>query len=216
MDANPYTDNEMNKFQHSQHQWVPPSLAKCFAIGLLLIVVAAACKPSPALDTITISTATPSLSGSSGPTSTPEPQVPYPISGIPHCQGLQDLGYVLKFEWPDIENALEKLADYNWGYYSCGVSQSDLKTLIQTKMPQPPYLWQEIAWVEHGESTGSLFYHYVYRSYIYMWMLTPPDRKNSYLVIAKGDPGVAQTWDCRLLFPSLNPIACLDCRRNVQ
>lgn len=124
---------------------------------------------------------------------------------------------MLKFDWPDIENALEKLAEYNWGYYSCSVSQLDLKALYRAKMPQPPYLWQEIAWVEHGESTGSLFYHSVYRSWIYIWMLAQPDKKNSYLVIAKGDPGMPQTWDCRLFLPNLQSLlSCSNCRRSIQ
>ncbi len=171
------------------------------ALGGIVIAVAAACKSKPEIDSFTISTATPSSQSSFGPALTPEPQVPYVISGIPHCQGIKDLGYVLKYDWPDIENALEKLADYNWGYYSCSQTQVELKTFIYDKMTKPPYLWQEVAWVEHGNSTGSLYFHSVFRAWIYIWMLRQPGNQNSYLVIAKGDLGMPQTWDCRLVLP---------------
>jgi hypothetical protein len=195
--------------------WGTRTRAESLSLVIVFLSAAiAACKPSLSADSITISTATPPLQAASGqPTLTPEPQVPYPISGIPRCPGLRDLGYVLRFEWPDIETAREKLAQYTWGYYSCETSQLELESLIHTKMIQPPYLWQEVAWVEHGDSTGSLYYHSVYQAWIYVWMLTQPDRKNSYLVVAKGDPGMPQTWDCRLRVPGFPTLlACLDCR----
>lgn len=184
-------------------------LGKSLALELVVLLgLVAACKPKPEIDSFTISTATPSLYAAAGPTSTPEPQVPYVISGIPHCQGLHDLGFVLQYDWPDIENALEKLADYNWGYYSCSQTQVELKSFISEKMPKPPYLWQEVSWVEYKDSTGSLYFHSVFRAWIYIWMLRQPDNQNSYLVIAKGDPGMPQTWDCRLILPeSLSRIA---------
>jgi hypothetical protein len=184
-----------------------------FVFGVAAMV---ACKPSTSADSFTISTATPSLHPTDGlPTSTPEPPVPYPISGIPHCPGLQDLGYVLEFDWPDIETALEKLEDYNWGYYSCLLSQPELKAFYREKMPKPPYLWQEVAWVEHGDSTGALFYHSVFRSWIYIWMLPQAGSQNSHLVIAKGDPGMPQTWDCWLWHPNNLAFACPPCQRSI-
>jgi hypothetical protein len=184
---------------------------------VILLAFVAACEPKPQIDSFTISTATPSSYAASRPTSTPEPQVPYVISGIPHCQGLRDLGYVLKYEWPDIENALVKLAEYNWGYYSCSVTQPELKAFIRDKMPKPPYLWQEVSWVEHGDATGSLYFHSVFRAWIYIWMLQQSDKQNSHLVIAKGDPGMPQTWDCRLLLPgTLAHLTCPIYQRKVN
>ncbi len=193
-------------------------LVKTLVLGLvILLAFVTACKPKPEIDSFTITTATPSSYAAGGPTSTPEPQVPYVISGIPHCQGLRDLGYVLKYDWPDIENALQKLADYNWGYYSCSLTQPELKSFIRDKMPKPPYLWQEVSWVEHGDATGSLYFHSVFRAWIYIWVLRQPDNQNSYLVIAKGDPGMPQTWDCRLLHSgTLARLACPICQRTVN
>lgn len=179
-------------------------LGTTLAFGLVtLLALVTACKAKPEIDSFTISTVTPGSYIAGGPTSTPEPQVPYAISGIPHCQGLSDLGFTLTFDWPDIENALEKLAEYNWGYYACSQTQVELKSFMRDKMPKPPYLWQEVAWVEYGDNTGSLFFHSVFRSWIYIWMLRQPGNQNSHLVIAKGDPGMPQTWDCRLILPQI-------------
>jgi hypothetical protein len=210
MDANHHEDFEMN----CPPWWLAHRIT---LLAIAPLVLSTACAHKPEIDSFTIMTATPSQVTNLGPTSTPEPQVPYVISGIPHCPGLQDLGVTLAFEWPNIETALEKLKDYNWGYYTCSLSQPELKSFMHEKMVLPPYLWQEVTWVDNGPSTGALYFHSVFRAWIYLWMVPQPSNKDSYLVIAKGDPGAPQTWDCRLLVPeTLARVSCPVARRSAN
>lgn len=172
----------------------------------LVLGLTAACQGNPSSPNTPyqIITATPGgLPG--GPTLTPEPTVPYVIAGMPPCPGLRNLGAPLKFDWPDIENALEKLKDYNWGYYRCAMTAPELITFLHAGMVKPPYLWQFINMAEHNNGRVSLFYQPFQVIWIYIWMLPGPDDRSSYLVIAKGEPGFPSTWDCRL--PVYGPLA---------
>jgi hypothetical protein len=133
---------------------------------------------------------------------TPDPlqtPVPYVISGIPHCPGLAELPSPLQFDWPNIDEALKKLETYNWGYYSCAMPQAELQSLIRQTMPKPPYLWEEVNGTHYQGGSVFLFYHEIGATWIYIWLLPQADKQMSYLVIARGDPGELQTWECRLL-----------------
>ncbi len=166
-----------------------------------LVAVACQAKPSPESAGFAISTATPGAFVSSS-AFTPEPTVEYLISDMPRCPGMEKLD-AFKFDWPDIENAEEKLADYNWGYYRCATPQPALSQLYRSDMPQPPYLWREVNHAEHNNGIVVLFYHPVKITWIYLWMLPGPDAQSSYLVISRSDPGEPQAWECRWLSPEI-------------
>lgn len=169
--------------------------------GLIYLGLAAvACQGKSSSDStrFSILTATPGAFVSSN--FTPEPTVEYIISDLPRCQGMDKLDF-LKFDWPDIENALEKLADYNWGYYRCDLTQAELSAFYRTNMLKPPYLWREVNHAEHNNGIVVLFYHPVKVTWNYLWMLPGPDAKSSYLVISRSDPGEPQAWECRLESP---------------
>jgi hypothetical protein len=190
------------------------------AIAILLLAVSGCMgRATPTADPFDFPKATPLAGGevaTRGPMPTPEP---YVTSGIPRCRGLTELPSPLKFDWPDIDEALEKLEDYNWGYYSCTMPQTELQAFVRQSMPKPPYLWEEINKAEHQGGSVYLFYHRVYVIWIYIWMLPQTDAQMSYLVIAKGNPGMAQTWECRLSGPTLPDRAAvqpLDLGRNRQ
>jgi hypothetical protein len=169
----------------------------------ILLVLAAGCVrgASPTADPLHIPKATP-LPGGEAPTYGPIPTtVPYPIASLPYCRGLTALPSPLKFNWPDIEEALEKLEDYTWGYYSCAMPQAELQAFLRQNMPKPPYLWQEVNGSEYQGGSVFLFFHRDFVTWIYIWMLPRDDPQMSYLVIAKGDPGVGNSWECRLNRP---------------
>jgi hypothetical protein len=132
---------------------------------------------------------------------TPVPTVEYTISTMPLCPGIEKLSSPLQFTWPNMDAALEKLADYSWGYYRCPMSQPELLAFAQSTMPRPPYLWREVNHAEHEGGIVVLYYQATSWTWMYVWMLPGPDAQSAYLVIARGDPGMAQTWECRLPNP---------------
>ena len=186
-------------------------------IGFLLLLVLGQCvactsQSNGQTSPFTIPKATPGSQPTTvAPSVTGEP-VDYVISDMPHCQGLTDLKAPVKFDWPDIENALEKLADYNWGYYTCAIPQPQLLSLLRDGMPKPPYLWREVNHADHAGGTVVLFYRSFKIIWIYIWVLPGPDTQTSYMFIAKGYPGVPQTWECRLLLPGTQNPASLTSR----
>jgi hypothetical protein len=105
------------------------------------------------------------------------------------------------FDWPDMENAQEKLADYHWGYYRCALTQPELTALYREDMVKQPYLWREVNHAEQNSGIVVLFYHPVKITWNYLWMLPGPDAQSSYLVISRSDPGESQAWECRLSSP---------------
>ena len=174
---------------------------------LLYLGLAVACtsQPSSQPGTFFIPTETPgSQLAAPTPNATASKPEDYVISGMPHCQGLTDLKAPVKFDWPDIDNILDKLSEYNWGYYTCAIPQPELLTFLRTGMPKPPYLWREVNHADYAGATVVLFYNDVDGVWIYIWTLPRSDKETSYMFIAKGDPGVPQTWEC-LLEPE-NPI----------
>lgn len=118
------------------------------------------------------------------------------VLGMPHCPGLTKLRAPLKFDWPDIEAALEKLVDYNWGYYTCAMSQPELVTFLKQSMSKSPYVWRTVNQVEHDGGQVTLFYDPFSVTFMYVWTLPKPDTQTSYLIIARGNPGTPQTWEC--------------------
>jgi len=177
----------------------------------LLMVMGTGCQRgrSPEDDPFFLPTPTRSSeSAAPTPVGTPEPRGPYVLEGLPLCQGIKELPSPLKFTWPNIETALEKLADYEWGYYSCALPQAALVTFYRNTMPKPPYLWEQVNDVTHTEGTLGLYYHPVRRTWLYIWMLPQTDKGSSYLVIAHGPPGESQSWECWVPVP---PVA----RRNM-
>ncbi len=185
--------------------------AQAFTAGKILVLaallhlglVAAACQAQPLSPStgLTVSPATPGALVFSG-NLTPEPTVEYLLSDMPRCPGMEKRD-VLQFDWPDIENAQEKLADYNWGYYRCAVTQTELSVLYRENMVKPPYLWREVNHAEHNNGIVVLFYHCVKVTWIYLWMLPGPESQSSYLVISRSDPGEQQAWECRLPLPEI-------------
>ena len=171
-------------------------------ILMIMLVGLAACQstPQPPLAE-TFPTATPALAPSAVATVVAEPTVEYVISTMPLCPGLASI-QPYKFAWPNVEAATEKLADYNWGYYRCSLAQADLAKLIRQEMPKPPYLWDEVNWVEQPEGTLGVFFQRVRQVWIYIWMLRTPDGATSNMVIARGNPGMPQSWECRLWPPA--------------
>lgn len=129
------------------------------------------------------------------------------VSGMPHCPGLTNLRAPLKFDWPNIEEALEKLAEYHWGYYTCALSRSELAVFLRQNMTKSPYVWRTVNQVEHTEGQVTLYYDPFSITFMYVWTLPKPDTQTSYLIIARGDPGTPQTWECSQLLPSSrNPV----------
>lgn len=147
-----------------------------------------------------ISTATPAL-GAPTFARTSESSVEYVIDRMPLCSGIEKLDAPLVFDWPDIEEALEKLKEYNWGYYRCALSQPALLAFHRQNMSKPPHLWREVNHAEHNGGIVVLYYQPFMVIWMYMWMLPNPDKQTSYLVIARGDPGTPQTWECRRTIP---------------
>ena len=118
------------------------------------------------------------------------------VLGMPHCPGLTKLPTPLKFDWRDIETAIEKLADYNWGYYTCALSQPELAAFLKQNMSKSPYVWRTVNQVEHDGGQVTLFYDPFSVTFMYVWTLPKPDTQTSYLIIARGNPGMPQTWEC--------------------
>ena len=178
-------------------------------IGAFLLALGVACQSQTSPEPF--STATPSLQSGNVSTTTvatPAPQ-DYIISGMPLCQGMTDLRAPLKFDWPDIETALEKLANYNWGYYTCAMSQSELATFLHDEIVKPPYLWREVNHAEHSSGQVVLYYQRFTVTFMYIWTLPKPGTQTSYMIIARGDPGTPQTWECRRWVSPLGYVAVL-------
>jgi hypothetical protein len=171
---------------------------------LLFLGLAAGCtsQPNSQPRTFSIPTETPGsqLASTTANATAPRPEN-YVIKDIPLCQGLTNLKAPVKFDWPDIDNILDKLAEYNWGYYSCAIPQPELLAFLRTGMPKPPYLWREVNHADYAGATVVLFYNDVNGIWIYIWTIPRPDKQTSYMFIAKGDPGVPQTWECMLSSP---------------
>lgn len=165
--------------------------------GLLVLAIGVAgCQSRPKSDPFEIPTATPAAEGTPGPTRTPVPRLPYPIDGIPLCSGLKEYPGVLSFQWPNVEEALEQLEEYTWGYYECDLPAKDLEAFYHREAPKPPWLWEEVNGADHVGGHVRLYYQRFQLIWIYIWMLPRDGGQHSYLVIAKGDPGEAQTWEC--------------------
>jgi hypothetical protein len=170
-------------------------------IGLLFVgLIAAACQGQPLSQSPSpnVSPAIPGALVSSG--DLPEPTVEYLLSDMPRCPGMEKRE-AFPLDWPDMENAQEKLADYHWGYYRCDTPQPALSQLYRSNMDMPPYLWREVNHAEHNNGIVVLFYHPVKVTWIYLWMLPGPEVQSSYLVISRSDPGEPQAWECRLSLP---------------
>ncbi len=140
--------------------------------------------------------------GSSVSTATPGTIAEDVISDMPRCRGMEKLEF-LKFDWPDVENALERLADYNWGYYTCAMAQPELSEFYRVNMMKPPFLWRQVNHAEHDNGIVVLFYHPVKVTWGFLWMLPGPDAQSSYLIISRSDPGEPQAWECRLSSPEI-------------
>jgi hypothetical protein len=160
-------------------------------VVLLVLITGCMGRATPTADSLNVPTATPATSG---PTPTLEP---YPIASIPRCPGFQELASPLKFDWPNVDEALKKLADYSWGYYGCAMPQTELQAFIRQRMSKAPYLWEEVNGTQYQGGSVFVFYHSVYATWVYIWM--------SYLVIAKGNPGVGNTWECDSWFTGAAP-----------
>jgi hypothetical protein len=171
------------------------------AVIVVLLGLTAGCTGGSRLadDSPSLPTAAPTASG---PTPTPEP---YPISSIPRCPGFQELASPLKFDWPNIDEAMKKLADYTWGYYGCAVPQTELQNFFRQNMRKTPYLWEEVNGTQYQGGSVYVYYHSVYATWVYIWMLPQTDKQMSYLVIAKGNPGVGNTWECDSWFTGAAP-----------
>ena len=165
-------------------------------IALAMALGPAGCQSKPKVDPFDIPTATPAAAGTPGPTRTPVPRLPYAIEGIPLCTGLEKLPGILSFEWPNGEEALEQLEEYTWGYYKCDPTARELESYLHREMPKPPWLWEEVNGADHLGGHVRLYYQSIQLIWIYIWMLPADAGQHSYLVIAKGDPGEAQTWEC--------------------
>jgi hypothetical protein len=166
-------------------------------LAAMFFVQSVACQAKSSPDPFSISTATPGRRIVTIPTSeTPQATEDYVTSGMPHCRGLSDLRSPLKFDWPDIEEALEKLEDYNWGYYACAMPQPELAFFLGENMRKPPHLWREVNHAYYASGQVTLYYQPFSVTFMYVWMLPKPDTQTSYMIIARGDPGTPQTWEC--------------------
>ena len=139
--------------------------------------------------------------GTPGPTPTLEPQLPYPISGLPLCKGLKELPGPVLFDWPNVDEARLKLANYNWGYYACDAPVADLKSYIQANMTRPPYLWMDINSAEYKSGVVHAYFQSIQIIWVYVWMLPAGDRQVAFAVVAKGDPLEASAWRSRMRGP---------------
>lgn len=174
----------------------------------VLVTLSAACQAPSAPKPFSISTVTPgSTLNSTWTMATPESTEDYVISAMPHCRGLTDLRTKLVFDWPDIEEALEKLEEYNWGYYTCDVTQPALQTFLHDNMPKPPYLWREVNHANHNNGQVTLYYQPFSIVFMYIWTLPMPGTQTTYMIIARGDPGLPQTWECLKHFPKTLKVA---------
>ena len=174
---------------------------------MLIFGLGTACRGQPNGEsrTFAISTATPGILpvAAAVPSDAPLTIEDFIISDTPRCPGFADLKAPVKFDWPDIDNILQKLEQYHWGYYTCAMTQPELLAFLRAGMPKPPYLWREVNHVDYAGATVVLFYQGGKGIWNYVWTLPGPDKQTSYLLIAKGEPGFPQTWECRLMFPQM-------------
>ncbi len=179
------------------------SAGKIIAVAALLLwgLVGVACQGKLSSDGASSanSTAGPSAVSPSG-NSALQPDVDGFFSDMPRCPGMQKLD-ALKFDWPDIENVLDKLADYTWGYFRCDLTQPELSALYRGDMVKPPYLWREVNHAEHNNGIVVLFYHPSKVTWNYIWMLPRSEAQSSYLIISRSAPGEPQAWECRRSLP---------------
>jgi hypothetical protein len=68
-------------------------------------------------------------------------------------------------------------------------------------MLKPPYLWREVNSAQHLGGKVTLYYQPFSITFMYVWVLPRPEAQTAYLIIARGDPGIPQTWECRQSFP---------------
>jgi hypothetical protein len=109
------------------------------------------------------------------------------LERLPKCGRIQVLDTPVKFDWPNIDERLQELADALWGYYSCPGSQKDIAAFYRQQMPKPPINMYETNWVERAEGSVGVYYNGV--SWIYLWVVPQPDNLNSSFVI------VAQSYN---------------------
>jgi len=57
------------------------------------------------------------------------------LRGSPCGAGLEKIPGVLSFEWPNVEEGAEKLADYSWGYYKCDLLRRIWKPSTTARCP---------------------------------------------------------------------------------
>ena len=190
-------------------------MIRTILIGFLILLflgLGVACQglPNGQPAPFSISTATPGgkLAAAAAPIATPQSPGDFVKEDLPKCPGFTELKAPVKFDWPDVDKILEKLADYNWGY--CAMPQPELLTFLRAGMPKPPFLWREVNHVDYAGATVVLFYQSGKGIWNYVWTLPGPDKQTSYMLIAKGNPGFPQTWECRQLLPGTGNQASLN------
>jgi len=173
---------------------------------VLLLGLAAGCqgKAQPVVPEF-YSTAVPVAPGASSgaaATATPVPTVEYVISDLPLPQGLEKLSSPIKFEWPDIETVLQKLEDYNWDTIAARCLRQRWRRSSTRGWSSLPYNWEEQHWTDNDLGSVGLYYHSVFRVWIYVWMLPGPDEKSTPTGHRTQRPGTAMGWECRLSPPA--------------
>ena len=181
----------------------------CLFCGLCLVMAACSGNPARAEPSATIPPA-PATDSSTTPNSqTPEP-TPLSLGAamlekLPKCDGIQVLDGPIKFDWPNIDERLQELADAQWGYYSCPAPQAKVSAFYREWMPKPPTNMYETNWVERAEGTVGVYYIYkgATLNWIYLWVVPQSDNpQESYIIVAQSTEPVI--GECRLDRPIIN------------
>jgi hypothetical protein len=158
--------------------------------GFMLLIAMTACAP-PATPT-PVPTPIPTATVAPFPTRFPTPTI-YDARHMPGCDGFEPLADRFRFEWPGIEE-IKDVTD--WAYFRCTQSPTQVAAFYREKMVNPPYNWQEIAWVERPEGTLGVYFHTVFQRWLYVWMLPRPNDPKAHLVVAEREGDVPLDLPC--------------------
>jgi hypothetical protein len=122
------------------------------------------------------------------------------LEKLPKCDGIQVLDQPIKFDWPNIDERLQELADAQWGYYSCPQPQPIVAAFYREQMPKPPVNMYETNWVERTEGSVGVYYNGSSTIWTYLWVISQPrGAQKSYVIVAQSlDP---VQGECKLDLP---------------
>ncbi len=160
--------------------------------GLCLVMVACSNNPQLTQPTATVLPALNPVTTQTSPTpeATPLSLGASLLQKLPKCDGIQVLDEPIKFDWPNIDERLQELADAQWGYYSCPAPQADVAAFYRKQMPKPPTNMYETNWVERAEGSVGVYYNGSSTIWTYLWVIPQPDDAlKSYVIVAQSlDP----------------------------